>query len=99
MVDHARYRFSVTIHSDDLAVVGCLRALSQFSQKKGNNRIPWGGTKNADWKRDGNEVTFRFSGVAYREGFLVEASRLLPRSLWQLVGQSDDDPAKPQGRW
>ena len=96
--DHAHYRFSVTIHSDDLAAVGCLRALSQFSQKTGNNRIPWGGTKDADWKHDGNEVTFRFSDASYREVFLTEAKRLLPGSLWQLKRQSDADPAKPQSK-
>ena len=45
MGQHSRYCFSVTIHSDDLAVVNCLRALSQFGQATGNNRIPWGGTK------------------------------------------------------
>ena len=70
---HADYRFSVTIHSDDLAAVGCLRPLSQFSQEKGNNRIPWGGTKDSDWRRDGNEGTFRFSDASYREKFLAEA--------------------------
>lgn len=96
--DHSLYRFSITIHSDDLAVVGCLRALSQFSQKTGNNRIPWGGTKDADWRSAARCVTFRFSATQYRDGFLAEASRLLPPALWTVRGQRDDDPASPQRR-
>ncbi len=95
---HSEYRFSVTIHSNDLAVVNCLRALSQYSQKSGNNRIPWGGTKDDDWKRDQSKVTFRFTTPEYRSGFVAEATRLLPYALWAVVNQSDDDPAKPQPR-
>lgn len=96
MTVHANYKFSVTIKSDDLAVVNCLRALSQFSQQTGNNRIPWGGTKNQDWERDDHTVTFRFSSREYRAGFLREACRLLPQSLWSVASQSDNDPAHPQ---
>ena len=91
---HSSYRFSVTIRSDDLAVVNCLRSLSEFSQKSGNNRIPWGGTKDRDWKRDGHSVTFRFTMPEYRAGFLAEAKRLLPTSLWSVAAQSDNNPAK-----
>ena len=93
---HSEYKFSVTIHSDDLAVVNCLRALSKFSQKRGNNNIPWGGTKDIDWKRDQHRVTFHFDTSEYRSGFLDEAKRLLPVSLWTVVVQRDDDPATPQ---
>ena len=93
---HASYKFSITVHSDDLAVVNCLRSLSQYSQQSGNNRIPWGGTKDHDWKRDGHSVTFRFTTPAFRSGFLTEAKRLLPQGLWSIVRQSDNDPASPQ---
>ena len=55
MTVHADHHFSVTIHTDDLALVGCLRALSKFNQKSGNNQIPWGGTKAADWKHGPNQ--------------------------------------------
>ena len=98
MTDHAQHRFSATIHTDDLAVVGCLRALAKFSQTRGNNQIPWGGTKNKDWKRDHGSVTFRFSTPEYRDGFISEVTRLLPQPTWNLVGTSDDDPATPQRR-
>lgn len=93
---HSTYRFSVTLHSEDLAVVNCLRALSQYSQATGNNRIPWGGTKDQDWKREKHNVTFHFSAPEYRAQFLAEAKRLLPASLWSVSAQSDNDPAKRQ---
>ncbi|AHG92840.1 hypothetical protein J421_5305 (plasmid) [Gemmatirosa kalamazoonensis] len=96
MGDHADYRYSITIQSDDPALVNCLRSLSQFSQKTGNNRICWGGTKDKDWERDGHRVTFRFSKPAYREGFLAEINRLLPNNLWRESARSDADPARPQ---
>jgi hypothetical protein len=95
MSQHYDYRYSITIHTDDLAVVNCLRALSKFSQKTGNNNIPWGGTKDKDWKRDRHNVTFRFSETIYRNGFISEIKRLLPEGLWKEVGRSDNDPATP----
>jgi hypothetical protein len=45
MGEHQKYKYSITILTGDLAVVNCLRALSQYSQKTGNNRITWGNTK------------------------------------------------------
>jgi hypothetical protein len=94
MIERKDYRFSVTIYTDDLAVVNCLRALSQYSQKTENNRIPWGGTKDQDWKRNAHTVTFRFSQPAYREGFIKELNRLLPHGLFKEQRRSDNDPAK-----
>jgi len=94
MTTHADHRFSITIHTDDLAVVNCLRALSKYSQKTGNNNIPWGGTKDCAWRSSGREVTFYFSESCYREGFLAEISRLLPDNLWREVGRDDSTPAQ-----
>lgn len=95
-MSHYLYKFSVTLKSDDLAVVNCLRSLAQFSQQSGNNRIPWGGTKDQNWKKDGNKVTFRFTTVEYRSGFVSEAQRLLPAELWVVTAQNDNNPASPQ---
>jgi hypothetical protein len=95
MSQHIKYKYSVTIKTDDLAVLHCLRALSAHAQLTGNSRIPWGGTKKGDWKRDNHHATFHFSKPEYRESFIEEASRLLPKDLWEKVGWSDDDPAKP----
>ena len=98
MSEHVFYKYSITIYSNDLALVHCLRALSQFSQQNGNNRIPWGGTKEADWKKSANKVTFHFSRPEYREIFQNEIKRLLPVSLWKEVSTNDNDPAIPQSK-
>lgn len=95
MGEHPKYKFSITIHTDDLAIVNCLRALSQYSQKSGNNRITWGNTKDSDWQAANHLVTFHFTSPEYRNGYLSEIQRLLPSQLWQEVRRSDNDPAKP----
>jgi len=81
---------------DDLALLGCLRALSQHAQATGNARIPWGGTKRADWAARNHQATFHFSSIGYRDDFLAQARRLLPESLWSVKAQSDEDLASPQ---
>lgn len=98
LTTHLNHKFSVTVQSHDLALVNCFRALSKFSQKTGNNNIPWGGTKDKDWMTDGHKVTFHFSDPGYREGFVSELNRLLPQQLWFEVGRSDNDPAQPARR-
>jgi hypothetical protein len=96
MSQHARYKYSVTIKTDDLAVLHCLRALSAYAQITGNTRIPWGGTKKSDWERDNHHVTFHFSKPEYRESFIKEVFRLLPKESWEEVSQSNNDPATSQ---
>lgn len=95
-MSHAEYKYSVSIHSDDLAVVNCLRALSAYAQKNGNARIPWGGTKEIDWQGNAHIITFHFTTIGFRASFIAEAKRLLPSILWSVTGQSDSDPAVPQ---
>ena len=96
MTQHHLYHFSITVRTDDLALLNCLRALSAHVQVTGNARIPWGGTKKSDWESQQHQVTFRFSSDKYRQDFINESKRLLPQSAWSIVGQSDDDPAAPQ---
>jgi len=98
MSQHFKYHYSVTINTDDLAALHCLRALSQYAQVTGNKWIPWGGTNEEDWRRDDHCVTFHFSSPDYRESFVKEASRLLPRKLWKIVSESDNNPASPRSR-
>ncbi len=90
---HDRYRYSVTIHSDDLAVVYCLRALSKFSQKTGNNQIPWGGTTDDAWRSSEHRVRFHFDDPKYRDDFRFEGNRLLG-GMWLEVDYSDSIPAQ-----
>lgn len=99
MIEHRDYKFSITVHSEDLAIINCLRALSQFSQKNGNNRIPWGGTKDTDWKQDNQQVTFRFTSNYYREGFKSEVLRLLPKGSCSFIKENDNDPAQKVSKW
>lgn len=96
MNQHPLYRYSVTIKTDDLAVLHCLRALSAHAQTTGNTRIPWGGTKKENWKHDNHRATFHFSRSEYREYFIDEVARLLPEDLWLIIEKSDNNPAKPQ---
>lgn len=96
MKQHAKYHYSVTIKTDDEAVLQCLRALSQYAQITGNKRIPWGGTKKGDWEQHDHCVTFHFSEPEYRDSFMKETSRLLAKDLWRKVGENDSDPATPQ---
>ena len=93
---HTLFHYSVTIHTDDEALLGCLRALSQYAQGTINVRIPWGGTKSPDWQRLKHHATFRFTSAAKREAFLSEAKRLLPAEWWRVTATNDNDPASPQ---
>ncbi|MFH1067319.1 MAG: hypothetical protein V1746_05405, partial [bacterium] len=72
---HKNYKYSITIATKDLAVLHCLRALSQCAQKQGNARIPWGGTKEKDWRKANCCATFHFSSADYRECFLKDIQR------------------------
>ena len=65
MTEHADHRFSATLSSPDLALIGCLQALAKFSQETGNNIIPCEGTEEKDWRAAGQKVTFRFSTALY----------------------------------
>jgi len=96
MTQHVKYHYSVTIRTDDLAVLHCLRSLSEYAQKVGCVRIPWGGTKESDWKACEHCATFHFTDPSFRLDFLTQLGRLLPRNLWEKVEENDADPATPQ---
>jgi hypothetical protein len=92
--DYERCHFSVSCETHDLAVLHCLRSLSQFAEgSKIPKSIPWGGTKEAAWRKSDHVATFRFTSPEYRETFLEEATPLLPAESWTKVGSSDNDPA------
>ncbi|MFH0847789.1 MAG: hypothetical protein V1894_07045 [Chloroflexota bacterium] len=93
--DHAHFKYSVTVRTNDVAVLHCLRALCQYAQREGSRQIGWGGTKEKDWQNNQRSVTFRFTNPAYRQDFLKEANRLLA-GLWTKISSSDNDPATPQ---
>jgi len=92
---HADHHFSITVRCDDLAAVGCLRAIAQYCQTTGNARIAWGHTKEPDWRRAGKKVTFHFSQREYRVQFKEVAPRVLRDGLFAVESERDDDPATP----
>ena len=94
--DYQRCRYSITCHTDDLAVVHCLRALCQFAEKGCRPQIAWGGTTESNWTAAGNQITLRFTSPSYRDVFVKEAEQLLSSGSWSEVCRSDNDPARRQ---
>ena len=92
---HARTKFSVTVSTDDEVVLHCLRAVAQYAEKDVPPQIAWGGTTGAAWRASNNEVTFRFSSRRFRDDFVREANRVLPKRF-SAVRTSNNDPATPR---
>jgi hypothetical protein len=89
-VDH---RFSATLSTRDLALVTCLRALADFSQRNLSRES----TEERDWRAAGQKVTFGFSRALDRDLFLNEVRRLLPANLVRFDAKSDNGLAKASG--
>ena len=98
MSNHAARHFSVTIFTEDEAVLSMLRGLSYFSESAPHPQIASGGTGKGDWKNTGHQATFRFSSPECRSNFQKDAGRLLPALSWTLIGINDNDPATPRGQ-
>lgn len=92
---HAKYRYSITCHTDDRAVMYCLRSLTHYAEHGPQKNIGWGGTNDSVWKNSGNQITLRFTSPAYREAFRQKANELLA-GRWREVSSSDNDPATPK---
>ena len=93
--DYKHYKYSITIYTEDLTVIHCMRGLAHFSQGDGYKQIAWSGTTETDWMKGDYCVTYRFTKQEYRTFFQSEAERLLPKGSWRLVGTSNNDPATP----
>jgi hypothetical protein len=96
MTEHADHRFSATLSTPDLALIGCLRALAEFSEQMGNDTTPCEDAKEKDWRAAGQKATFHFSRALDRDLFENEVRRLLPANLVRFDAESDNDPSKPQ---
>ena len=90
MTEHADHRFSATLSTRDLALVTCLRALADFSQRN----IARESKDERDWRAAGQKVTFGFSRALDRDLFLNEVRQLLPANLVRFDAKSDNGPAK-----
>jgi len=94
--EYLRCRFSVTVFTDDLAVVHCLRSLCEYAEEGVRGQIGWGGTTKSNWVKNGNQITLRFSNPSFREVFLAKAKSLLAPNSWYEVSRSDNNPATRQ---
>lgn len=94
MIKHAGRQFSATLSTPDLALVGCLRALAEFSQTSSDGP----GAEEKDWRAAGQKVTFRFATALDRALFKNEVRRLLPAHLVRFYAESDDDCARHDDR-
>jgi len=97
---HLRFRYSVECHTDDLAVLYCLRALSRWAERgpklgRGGREIGYGGTKDKEWEASNHRATFRFTNPTFRQQFIDKALELLP-DKWRQGDSSDDNPAVKQ---
>jgi hypothetical protein len=92
MTEYADHPFSATLSSPDLALIGCLRALAEFSEETGNDTGLCEDTMEKDWRAAGQKVTFHFSTALYRDLFKNEVRRLLPANLVRFDAVSDNDP-------
>jgi hypothetical protein len=93
MPEHADHRFSATLSTRDLALVGCLRALAEFSQQASNDSASPEAAGEKDWRAAGQKVSFWFSRALDRDLFKNEVRRLLPANLVRFDGESDHDSA------
>lgn len=92
---HARYHFSITVQTDDVAVLHCLRALCQHWAGGQYPQMGWGGSDQGTWKSSNGKVVLRFATAAGRTSFVSDARRLLGQH-WLEVSRSDTDPASPR---
>jgi hypothetical protein len=85
--------FTATLSTRDLPLIGCLRALAEFSQR---NTVSRGSSDEKNWRAAGQKVTFRFSRALDRDLFKNEVGRLLPANLVRFDAESDNDQTEPQ---
>ncbi len=91
--------YSATVHTNDIAVLHCLRGLAEYAEESHLKHVAWGGTTRDYWEKHGHWVKFHFSSTRCRECFKNEAARLLPSGSWNWVKMKDDDPpAKEEER-
>ena len=88
--NHNLFKFSITCHTDDLAVVFCLRALCQFVEQHKYPQIGWGGTGESSWRNSSNRITLHFTDSEYRDSFIKQANRLFNKK-WSLISTNDND--------
>ena len=89
--DIAQYRYSITVETQDDAVLFCLRALWQYAERHPLHAERRGDRDDRRMRGSGDgRITFRFSNPYNRGDFLGEATRLLA-GKWTRIAESDND--------
>ena len=91
--DLSQYRYSITVETQDDAVLFCLRALWQYAERHPLPEFAELATTD-EWRLSDGRVTFRFSNAYNRGDFLGEATRLLA-GKWTRLASSDNDAPSP----
>lgn len=86
----SQYRYSITVETQDDAVLFCLRALWQYAERHPTPATDHQIASTGEWRMGDGRVTFRFSNPYNRGDFLGEATRLLA-GKWTRLATSDDD--------
>jgi len=96
---HREYRFSivckVTDKENELAVLGCLRALCNWANSGRYRQIGWGGSTEKNFARNGY-IVLRFRNDQQRMNFKQKANELLGKRRWSGSDERNDDPAIPR---
>ena len=88
--DLSQYRYSITVETQDDAVLFCLRALWQYAERHPLRASGEEMAMTGEWRLGEGRITFRFSNPYNRGDFLGEATRLLA-GKWTRVAESDND--------
>ena len=87
------FHFSVTIHSNNMALIAAMRGLAWWCQPEICRQTSVYGTTEPEWKRDGNKVTFHFTSESNRRAFIEESKKLFPAN-WEIAHQKENDPPR-----
>jgi hypothetical protein len=88
--DTSQYRYSITVETQDDAVLFCLRALWQYAERHPLAPTTQTMATTGEWRLGEGQITFRFSNPYNRGDFLGEATRLLA-GKWTRIAESDND--------
>jgi hypothetical protein len=91
MSRYDNFKFSVTIHSDDITVIESLSAFAWLCEPHNKRQIAIA-TEN-EWKRNEHQVSFYFSADGHRQTFIDEAKQLFQPS-WKVTDQQDENPPR-----
>jgi len=86
----AQYGYSITVETQDIAVLFCLRALWQYAERHPAAPADRDGVTTDEWRLGDGRVTFLFSNPYNRSDFLGEATRLLA-GKWTRIATSDNE--------